>query len=619
MPSDQPGLLRRVFGGLWAAINFARRLILNLVFLAIVVVLIAVWFVESKPTVSDDTALVLAISGRIVEQYTGGASEVALSEALGERRRETQLRDVLDAIDSASTDPKITSVLLQLDDMDGAGLATLHEIAAALARLKEAGKPVIAWGSSFDQRQYFLAAHADEVYLHPFGSVLLRGLGGYRNYYRDLLDKLGVTVNVFRVGQYKSFAEPFTSNGPSKEAQEDEARWMNDAWTQYTDEVEQARHLETGAIQHLIDALPERLKAADGDAAKLAVDAKLVDGLKTPEEMRDLMRGRAAAAPPERGGFRQISLANYLASLTLPTGHGDAVGVVVAEGDIVDGDAPQGVVGGRTVSELIRRAREDERVKALVMRVDSPGGMTFASEMIRHELEVTRAAGKPVIVSMGDAAASGGYWVATAADEIVANPATITGSIGVFALLPSADKAFEKLGVHTGGVTTTWLAGAGDPRRPLDKRVGELLQTSIDNNYRRFVSLVSQSRKLTTEQVDNLAQGRVWTGRQARERGLVDTLGGLEDAITRAAERAKLGEDYEVLYLEREPRGFDRLLSLLVGEVGVRMRGELGRQLGSLGKVAGLLGQDRLPDLGWVRGDGINPFAGVSHCLCRVW
>jgi protease-4 len=619
MPSDQPGLLRRLLGWLWAVIDFARRLVVNLIFLAIVVAVVVLWLAETKPKVADDTALVLSISGRIVEQYTGGASEVALSEALGERRRETQLRDLLDAIDAAANDSKITSVLLLLDDMDGAGLATLHEVAAALGRLREAGKPVIAWGSSFDQRQYFLAAHADEVYLHPFGSVLLRGLGGYRNYYREALDRLGITVNVFRVGQFKSFAEPFTSNAPSKEALEDEARWMNDAWALYTDEVEQARHMDAGSIQQLIDTLTTRLKAAEGDAAKLALDAKLVDGLKTPEEMRELMRGRAAAAAPDQGGFRQISLANYLQSLSPETGHGNAVGVVVAEGDIVDGDAPQGVVGGRTVSELIRRAREDERIKALVMRVDSPGGMTFASEMIRHELEVTRAAGKPVVVSMGDAAASGGYWVATAADEIVADPGTITGSIGVFALLPNADKAWEKLGIHTGGVTTTWLAGAGDPRRPLDKRVGELLQTSIDNNYRRFVSLVAQSRKLTAEQVENIAQGRVWTGRQARERGLVDTLGGLEDAITRAADRAKLGEEYEVLYLEREPRGVDRFLSMLVGEMGARVRGEVAKQMGSLARVAGLVGRDVPADLSWISRGDWNPFSGVAHCLCRVW
>jgi len=618
MPSDRPGLLRRFFGFLWALVDGTRRVVLNLIFLALIAIVLIAWLAETRPKVADDTALVLSISGRIVEQYTGGASEAALAEVFGERRRETQLRDLLDAIDAAADDPKITSVLLLLDDFDSAGLATLHEVASALGRLREAGKPVIAWGSSFDQRQYFLAAHADEVYMHPFGSVLLRGLGGYRNYYRDALDRLGVTVNVYRAGQFKSFAEPFTSTAPSREALEDEARWMNDAWALYTEEVEQARKLTPGSLAQLIDSLGQRLKAANGDMAQLAVEAKLVDGLKTPDELRALMRGRAAASV-ESDGFRQISLSNYLLSLAADESGGNAVGVVVAEGDIIDGEAPQGVVGGRTISDLIRRAREDERIKALVMRVDSPGGMTFGSEMIRRELEVTRAAGKPVVVSMGDAAASGGYWVATASDEILADPGTITGSIGVFALLPSVDKAWDKLGIHTGGVTTTWLAGAGDPRRPLDKRVGELLQTSIDNNYRRFVGLVAQSRNLTQDQVESIAQGRVWTGRQARERGLVDTLGGLEDAISRAAERAKLGEDYNVLYLEREPRGIDRYLSLLVGQIAGRFKTELGAQFGWLAKVLGANSREISTEFTWIGKGDWNPFAGVAHCLCRVW
>jgi len=619
MPSDRPGLLRRFFGFLWALIDGTRRALLNLIFLAIVAILIVVWLADTRPKVADDTALVLDIHGRIVEQYTGGASEAALAEAFGEQRRETQLRDLLDALDAAADDQKITSVLLLLDDFDGAGLATMHEVAAALGRVREAGKPVIAWGSSFDQRQYFLAAHADEVYMHPFGSVLLRGLGGYRNYYREALDRLGVTVSVFRAGQFKSFAEPFTSTAPSKEAQEDEARWMNDAWTIYSDEVEQARNLPAGTIAQLIDALAQRLKAVNGDAAQLAVDTKLVDGLKTPDEMRDLMHGRAAAAGPEEGGFRQISMANYLLSLSAQENNASAVGIVVAEGDIIDGEAPQGVIGGRTISDLIKRAREDERIKALVMRVDSPGGMTFASEMIRRELEITKAAGKPVVISMGDAAASGGYWVSTAGDEILADPGTITGSIGVFALVPNVDKAWEKLGIHTGGVTTTWLAGAGDPRRPLDRRVGELLQTSVDNNYQRFVSLVSKARNLTPEQVDNVAQGRVWTGRQARERGLVDTLGGLEDAITRAAERAKLGDDYNVLYLEREPHGLDRYLSMLVGRVVGQFRAEIGAQMGSLGRALGGTGRELTMDMAWIAKGDWNPFSSVAHCLCRLW
>jgi protease-4 len=619
MPSDAPGPLRRLFGFLWRLLDGTRRVVLNLLFLGVIVLLVVLWLADTRPKVAEDTALVLAIKGRIVEQYTGGPAEAALSEFMGERRRETQLRDLLDAIESATDDPKITSVLLLLDDFDGAGLATLHEVAGALSRLREAGKPVIAWSASFDQRQYFLAAHADEVYMHPLGSVLLRGMGGYRNYYREALDRLGVTVNVFRVGQFKSFAEPFTSTAPSKEALEDEARWMNDAWALFVEDVEQARHLPPGTVQQLIDSLAQRLKAANGDAAQLALDMKLVDGLKTPDELRELMRGRAAAAGPEQDGFRQISLANYLLSLGAEESSGGAVGVVVAEGDIIEGDAPQGLAGGRTISELIRRAREDERIKALVMRIDSPGGMTFASEIIRRELEVTRAAGKPVVVSMGDAAASGGYWVATASDEIVADPGTITGSIGVFALMPNVDKAWEKLGIHTGGVTTTWLAGAGDPRRPLDKRVGELLQASIDNNYRRFVNLVAQSRKLTQEQVESVAQGRVWTGRQARERGLVDTLGGIEDAIARAAERASLGDDYNVLYLEREPHGVERYVSLLMGRVAGRVRAEIGAQLGWLGRVLGPTGQGLATELAWIGKGEWNPLAVFSHCLCRLW
>jgi protease-4 len=619
MPSDRPGLARRFFSSLWRVIDGTRRVVVNIIFLLIVAVLLIAWLTESRPRVADDTALVLSINGRLVEQYTGGAAEAAFSEALGERRRETQLRDLLDAIDAAAEDPKITSVLLLLDELDTAGLATLHEVASALSRLHEAGKPIIAWGASFDQRQYFLAAHADEVYLHPFGSVGLRGLGGYRNYYRDALDRLGVTVNVFRVGQFKSFAEPFTSTAPSKEALEDEARWMNDAWALYVEEVELARHLEPGAVGQFIDSFIQRLKAANGDSAQMALDAKLVDGLKTPDEMRELMRSHAATASAEQGGFRQISMSDYLLSLSGEEKHGDAVGVVVAEGDIVEGDAPQGVVGGRTISELIRRAREDERVKALVMRVDSPGGMTLASEMIRRELEVTRAAGKPVVISMGDAAASGGYWLATASDEILADPGTVTGSIGVFALLPSIDKAWEKVGIHTGGVTTTWLAGAGDPRRPLDKRVGEMLQVSVDNNYKRFVGLVAQSRKLTPDQVENIAQGRVWTGRQARERGLVDTLGGLEDAISRAAERAKLGEDYNVLYLERERRGFERYLSLLFAQMALRARTEVIAQMGLLGRALGSSGLGLASDMAWIGKPERNPLTVFSHCLCRLW
>ncbi|MCS7101202.1 MAG: signal peptide peptidase SppA, partial [Burkholderiaceae bacterium] len=285
---------------------------------------------------------------------------------------------------------------------------------------------------------------------------------------------------------------------------------------------------------------------------------------------------------------------------------------------IVDGDAPQGIVGGRTVADLIRRAREDKRIKAVVLRVDSPGGMLLPSEMIRRELEITRAAGKPVVVSMGDTAASGGYWIAMAADEVVADAATITGSIGVFALLPSVDKAWDKLGIRTGGVTTTWLAGAADPRRPLDRRVGELVQTAIEHSYRQFLAVVARARNLSVEQLDPLAQGRVWTGRQAQERGLVDTLGGLNDAIASAANRARLGDDYEVLYVEREPRGLDRYLSMLLGELLGAVRAHLGWDLASgtwLARARAEIGAD-LRWLGDAHRDWLTTY---THCLCRLW
>ncbi len=467
--ASRPGLIRRFFGFIWRLIGFFRTLVLNLLFLAIVAALVAAWFHEGRPRLEPDTTLVLDLAGPIVEQHTGAPARLTMLQALAERERETQLRDVLSALDAAATDPKIGRVLLLLDDMQGAGLATLREIAAAIGRVRAAGKEVIAWGSGLDQRRYYLAAHADQVLLHPFGRVLLQGLGGYRNYYRDALESIGVTVNVFKVGRYKSAVEPFSQNEPSEEAQRDEAALLGDLWSQYQSAVESARKLPAGSIGRLIDELPQRFAAAGGDAAKLALAEKLVDGLKTRDELRAMMIEKGVA-DPENKSFRQIGLARYLA--TLPEKDGDAVGVVVASGEMLDGDQPQGLVGGRSTAELIRRAREDDSVKAVVLRVRSPGGSVFAAEQIRHELEITRRAGKPVLVSFGDVAASGGYWVSMSADEVIADPGTVTGSIGVFALLPSADRAWEKLSLHTHGTTTTWLAGAFDPRRPLDPRAG---------------------------------------------------------------------------------------------------------------------------------------------------
>lgn len=613
MPAGRPGPIRRFFGFLWRMLDFSRRLVVNLLFLAIAIVVVIVWLHDGRRALAGKTVLVLDIKGPIVEQYTGAASEAILAQALLERERETQLRDVLTVLDAAAEDPNISRVLLMLEDFEGAGLATLREVAAAVRRVQAAGKQVVAWGSSFDQRQYYLAAHADELYLHPHGLVLLRGFGGYRNYYRDALDRLGISVNVFKVGKYKSFAEPFTQTGPSPEAREDEQRLLNDLWHQYTAALEAARKLPAGSIERLIEELPQRFAAVAGDPAQLALQEKLVDGLKTRDELRALLIERGAL-DREHKTFRQISFGDYL-SLQPGPGRGDVIGVVVAAGDIINGEAPQGMIGGRSTAELVRRARESERVKAVVLRVDSPGGSAFGSELIRRELELTQQAGKPVIVSFGDVAASGGYWISMAADEVIADPTTITGSIGVFALLPSADRAMEKLSLHIEGVTTTWLSGAPDPRRPLDPRVGQLIQTGVEHAYGRFVQLAAAARKTTPQHINEVAQGRVWTGREAKEQQLVDRLGTYVDALRTAAARAKLGDDYRVVYVEREPRGLDRLLALLVGESARVLQAHFGVNLTELiGREAV---RQAVNELNWLKASSENPFSAVAHCLCE--
>ena len=611
---------RRFFANLWGFIDAARRTVLNLLFLLIVIAVLIAVFKTGAPALDDKTTLVLALKGPIVEQRGGSVRDNALAQARGDAADSVQLRDLMAVLDAAAKDPKIVRVLLQLDELRGAGLPMLREVAAALDRFKASGKPVVAWGSGFDQRQYYLAAQANEVWMHPLGSLTLTGFGGYRNYYRDALDKLGVTVNLVRVGTYKSAAEPFIANGPSAAAKEAEGVLYNGLWASYMQGVEKARKLPPQTLTTLIDELPQRLAAAGGDEAKMVLDAKLIDALKTRDEMRAVLIERGARDDKLKS-FRQVSFEGYLARLT-PKLTGDAIGVVVAQGEIVDGEAPAGTVGGLSTAKLIHQAREDEAIKAIVLRVDSPGGSVFGSELVRRELELARAAGKPVVVSMGNVAASGGYWIATSADEVIADPATITGSIGVFALLPTVDKALDKLGVHTEGTTTTWLGGAGDMRRAVDPRFLALAQTSVDHIYAEFTGKVAKARKTTAQAIDAVGQGRVWTGEQAKERGLVDTLGSFDDALKSAARRAKLGAegDYRVSYIEPEPGRLARLLEAFGGAAA----SAIGEQIDARVLPSGLprqLVQDVQHDLGWLganAGARNKPVTAVIHCLCEA-
>jgi protease-4 len=612
--------VRQGFGFAWRALDFGRRAIFNLLFLIVLLALAWAFIFGGVKPLSEKTTLVLELKGDLVEQSASGVRDaVKANLAGGEVRRTVVLRDVINVLDAAAKDPNVGSALLLLEDMSSGGQASLREVARAVDRFKASGKKVVAWGNSYDQRQYLVAVHANEVYVHPMGGVMLEGYGRHRNYYRDALDKLGVTVNLMKVGAFKSAAEPYIANGPSPAALEAEAYLFNALWASYTDEVEKARKMPQGQIMKIIDDLPALFEKAGGDLGKFSLESKFVDGLKTRDEIRQMMIDRGARDAQGKS-FRQVAFEEYLGRVR-PKLMGDAVGVVMAVGEISDGIAPAGQIGGISTSNMIRAAREDKNIKAVVLRVDSPGGSAFASELIRRELELTRAAGKPVIVSMGNLAASGGYWISMSADEVIAEPNTITGSIGVFALMPTAEKVIDKLGIHTGGVTTTWLAGAGNPLRPMDPRLRQVIQTSVNHIYSDFTTRAAAARKTTPEKIDEVAQGRVWTGVQAKERGLVDRLGTYQDALKTAAEKAKLGPDHRVVYIEREVSKFDKLLEMFGGSVAYAVTDALAPYVKASVAPTGLplgVAAETAKDLNWLNEVAAQrkPFAAVTHCLC---
>ncbi|HEV6964001.1 signal peptide peptidase SppA [Roseateles sp.] len=611
-----------LFSKAWWVLDGTRRALMNLLVLLLIVLTVAGLLARGPRPLADKTTLVLKLEGNLVEQFSGSPREQLLAQAEGRGiAKQTRLRDVLAVLDQAARDDAIGAVLLDVDDLGSAGLAGLHEVAAALQRFKKSGKPVIAYGDSFSQRGYFLAAQASEVYMHPMGMVMLEGFGRWRTYYKDALDRLGVTAHVIKVGTYKSFAEPYTATGPSPATVEAEGLVYGELWSGFTGAIEAARKLEAGSIARGIEELPQRLAALKGDPAQLALQAKLVDGLKTRDQVRELLIAKGAKDEQSRS-FRQVSLGEYLAHVKdagTPNKLQPGLGIVVAEGEIIDGEAGPGRIGGDSTARLIRKAREDEAIKAVVLRVNSPGGSAFASEIVRRELELTRQAGKPVVVSMGDVAASGGYWISMSSDAVIADAGTITGSIGVFGILPTAEGLMDKLSLHTGGVRTTWLAGGYDPRRPLDPRMQAAVQSGIDSVYARFTTLAAQARKSTPEKIDAVAQGRIWTGSQARERGLVDRVGSLDDAIQTAARLAKLdvkaGARPPLVYVERDLSRSERLLASL-GDV---MAPSLARTLGLDALPAPVMEElAALKDLARVAGQGRWERAAAVHCLCGV-
>jgi protease-4 len=499
---------------------------------------------------------VIRPEGEIVEQQSGDPLELALAEARGLGRNETTLRDLTEAIEAAKEDKRIKTLVLEFDAMGGAGQPTLDEFARAVKSFRESGKKVIAYGTGYGRDSYYVAAHADEIYLDPMGLVVLEGYERYRNYYKSALDKLGIDVNVFRVGTFKSAVEPWIRDDMSPEDRISSQAFVDSLWGTYIDVVAAARAMEPAALRQYVDTLSPTVKAAKGDTAKVALDAKLVTALKTPLEVEKRVM-ELAAKDDEKETYRSVGLEDYLRIVRAEdkiSRHPDArVAVLVGSGEIVDGSGGGGVIAGDDMSALIRKARLDQDIKALVLRIDSPGGSVLASEKIYREVLAFKETGRPVVVSMGDLAASGGYYIAAPADEIWASPATITGSIGIFGLFPTAPRALDKIGVNTDGVGTTPLSGELRLDRSVGPAAAMLLQATIERGYEDFLARVSKGRDKSRDDVDAIAQGRVWSGRDAKDRGLVDQLGSLDQAIAAAAKRAGLEEGkYERDYLESD-------------------------------------------------------------------
>jgi protease-4 len=612
MSKDSPGIFVRVARGLWNALNFTRLLVFNLIFVALLIGFLVAMF-GARPVLQPRTTLVLDPKGAIVEQYTIDPAQRALGNLAGEPPKEVQLRDLLRVVDAAAKDPRIERIALIPDEIGSAGLATLHEIGNALDRFRASGKEIVAVAGGLGQGQYLLAAHANRILLDPDGAVVLEGLASYRSYFREALDKLGVDVHLIKVGQYKSAAEPYVLNQASDAAKEADRYWMGGLWQDYLAEIASLRKIDAASIGEDIAHYDERVASQGGDLAKVALAQKLVDTLATRSDARKLLREKGVAEGDE--SFRQVDYKTYLAMLTpeVRAPLGAEVAVVIAQGEIVPGDQPPGMVGGRSAAQLIRAARVDDRVKALVLRVDSPGGDAYSSELIRREIAETRAAGKPVVVSMGDVAASGGYWIAMDGDEIWAEPTTITGSIGIFGLVLTIPETLAKIGVHTDGIGTTPLAGTFDIRRPLSPELESILTSAIRHGYDEFIGRVAKARKQTPEAIDAIAQGRVWSGSQAKERGLVDRLGGIDDAIASAASRAKLGSHYSVRYVEREPSAWERFL-LSFGDSSAMTK--LARRVGFTLPSA-WLDRGEMAEIGGIletlKG---KRYAAFAHCFC---
>ncbi|EAA7553850.1 signal peptide peptidase A [Salmonella enterica subsp. diarizonae] len=553
----------------WRLLNFVREMVLNLFFIFLVLVGVGIWMQIGNGSNSEQTAhgaLLLDISGVIVDKpstnHRLGALGRQLFGASSDRLQENSLFDIVNAIRQAKDDRNITGIVLDLKNFTGADQPSMRYIGKALREFRDSGKPVFAVGENYSQGQYYLASFANKIWLSPQGQVDLHGFATNGLYYKTLLDKLKVSTHVFRVGTYKSAVEPFIRNDMSPAAREADSRWIGELWQNYLHTVSANRQISPQQLFPGAQAIIDGLTSVGGDTAKYALDHKLVDALASSADIEKALTKQFGWSKTENN-YRAISYYDY--SLKTPAGNGGTIAVIFANGAIMDGEETPGNVGGDTTASQIRDARLDPKVKAIVLRVNSPGGSVNASEVIRAELAAAKAAGKPVVVSMGGMAASGGYWISTPANYIVASPSTLTGSIGIFGVINTVENSLSSIGVHSDGVSTSPLAEIS-MTKALSPEVQQMMQLSIEYGYKRFITLVAEARKRTPEQIDQIAQGHVWTGEDAKANGLVDSLGDFDDAVAKAAELAKL-KQWHLDYYQDEPTVLDMVMDSMTGSV----------------------------------------------------
>ncbi|ASO10785.1 signal peptide peptidase SppA [Salmonella enterica subsp. salamae] len=553
----------------WRVLNFVREMVLNLFFIFLVLVGVGIWMQIGNGSNSEQTArgaLLLDISGVIVDKpstnHRLGALGRQLFGASSDRLQENSLFDIVNAIRQAKDDRNITGIVLDLKNFTGADQPSMRYIGKALREFRDSGKPVFAVGENYSQGQYYLASFANKIWLSPQGQVDLHGFATNGLYYKSLLDKLKVSTHVFRVGTYKSAVEPFIRDDMSPAAREADSRWIGELWQNYLHTVSANRQISPQQLFPGAQAIIDGLTSVGGDTAKYALDHKLVDALASSADVEKALTKQFGWSKTENN-YRAISYYDY--SLKTPADNGGTIAVIFANGAIMDGEETPGNVGGDTTASQIRDARLDPKVKAIVLRVNSPGGSVNASEVIRAELAAAKAAGKPVVVSMGGMAASGGYWISTPANYIVASPSTLTGSIGIFGVINTVENSLSSIGVHSDGVSTSPLAEIS-MTKALSPEVQQMMQLSIEYGYKRFITLVAEARKRTPEQIDKIAQGHVWTGEDAKANGLVDSLGDFDDAVAKAAELAKL-KQWHLDYYQDEPTVLDMVMDSMTGSV----------------------------------------------------